>query len=155
MNDPEKKRALQFLQKHSGMVLSTLSSDHSIQSAYVFYAVNKQLELFVLTRKSTQKYVNIQHNKHVAFVVTDEKNYVTLQGKGEISEISGGADTISAFNLFIKVIAKNIHWPPPVEKTKGGIVILKIKPAWLRCRDYTNSKDFISDSTDYFLESGK
>jgi len=150
MNDSAKNKALQFLQKHNGMVLSTLSPDNSLESAYVFFAVNEQLDLYILTSKSTQKCVNIQSNKEVVFVVTDEENLVTLQGKGEASEITDGPDSIAAFNAIMEVITKKVkNWPPPAGKIKdGGVVIIKIKPTRWRLRDYANSKDFVSDSAE-------
>jgi len=105
------------------------------------------INLGVLTNKSTEKYANIKNSKKIAFVITDQNEFITLQGKGQVSEVTGILDSVSAFNMLIKVIAKNVKkWPPPVGKIKDlGIVILKIKPTWLRLRDYANSTDFVSD----------
>jgi nitroimidazol reductase NimA-like FMN-containing flavoprotein (pyridoxamine 5'-phosphate oxidase superfamily) len=143
MNDPKDPQAIQFLQQHSGLVISTVSKDNILEAAYVFYALNEQSELLILTDKSTQKYLNIQSNKNVAFVVTDEKNLLTLQGNGEASEILNANESIAAFDALIKVITKQIeNWPPPAGKLQDtGIAILKITPTWLRLRDYANSKD--------------
>jgi nitroimidazol reductase NimA-like FMN-containing flavoprotein (pyridoxamine 5'-phosphate oxidase superfamily) len=147
MNNSEKTQELKFLQNHHGLTLSTISADQQPAAAYVFYAVNDQLELFLLTDKSTQKYANIQKNQSVAFAVTDEEKFTTLQGQGKISEILNSSENIEAFNAVMEVIAKKVKsWPPPAgQLQQAGIAILKITPTWLRLRDYSNSKDFLSD----------
>lgn len=147
MTNQEKNQALQFLQNHAGLTLSTISADNQPAAAFIFYAVNDQSELFIITDKSTQKYINAQNNQKVAFVVTDEEKFITLQGKGEISEILNSSENIEAFDAVMKVMAKKVkNWPPPAGKLQNtGLAILKITPTWLRLRDYANSKDFTCD----------
>lgn len=141
MKDLNQQEALQFLQKHGSMVISTLSPDHKLSSAYVLYATNEKSELLFLTKKSTQKYLNIQSNKEVVFVISDEKNLLTLQGSGQASEITDQNENILAFDSLIKVITQKIdNWPPPAGQLPGHeLAIIKIAPTWLRLRDYSNS----------------
>ena len=80
--------------------------------------------------------------------MTDAENFMTLQGKGSISEVVKGPESMEAFNAIMKVIVKRVqNWPPPVGKFQDSeVVIYKITPSWTRLRDYANSKDFISDA---------
>lgn len=140
-------KALKFLKSHYGGVLSTLSPENKPQSAYMYYATDKDLNFYFLTKASTRKFKNIQNRADVAFVIADEEALDTIQGEGTAKEVKSIGEKTTAFGLLIEVLSKKMkQWPPPVGKIQtSDLVILKVTPSWLRWGDFDKKTGFGGD----------
>lgn len=148
-NPKQKEQILRFLREHHGAVIATVSQEGLPESAYVFYVVDEvdgNLFFYFLTKKSTRKYENVQSNKQISLVVTDEARLVTVQGSGEVTEVLEDAESTRVFDALVKVMMKNIeNWPPPVGKMEGDLAVLRVKPAWLRLCDFAEADGFTAN----------
>lgn len=132
------KEAIEFLKANDTLVLSTLSANNQIDSSFVFYSANDLPEIFILTKTGTGKYVNVQQNPEVAFVVTDFKNLSTLQGRGSAEEITGKTGSAQAYKALLNVmLLKMPNSPPPLDQLKGDLALFKITPTDLNLRNFT------------------
>lgn len=143
MSDENKTRALKFLQEHESAVISTISSEGELESAFVFYFADDAFNLYLMTKRMTRKAKNVLENGKAAFVVVDESTMTTLQGSGEASEVVDSESNQEIFSKLIRVIARNVKdWPPPISKLgESDAVFIRIKPHWLRMADFNNTGD--------------
>ena len=84
----ENPAAVNFLCANRLGVLATSShEDDSPQTAFVYYVLNKELDIFILTSKESRKFKNITKNSKVSFLVGQEIDPVVLQIEGLASVV--------------------------------------------------------------------
>lgn len=126
---------------HYSGVLSTSGADGQPHGAVVYYLPESDLSLYFVTKEETQKYKNIQQNKHVAFVVYDEKTQATLQIHGTvevINDMEKKRETIH--NMTNSSIALSGTLLPPAYKQQAGdYVVLRLIPRAIDLAVYSQS----------------
>ena len=86
MNIFDNHRINSFLSSQRLGVIATLSfQDKSPEVAMVYYAIDENFNIFILTSKKSRKFQNIIKNKKVAFLVGQEVDPVVIQMEGVAS----------------------------------------------------------------------
>ncbi len=140
---------IRFLESNESKLgaLSTIGDD-APQVAFVYFAVDKDLNIYFLTKADTGKYKNIMKNPMVAFAVASENPAGTVQLKGK-AEVVTDADLQR--DLFPKIIehAKSRTGFPPIEQYSktGEAMFFKVTPTWARFFDFE-----VEDKTQIFHE---
>ena len=136
-----RKDIYNYLSSLSIAVLATVDENNKPHSATMFFAGDENLNFFLMTKSTTQKYLNCEKNKNVALTVIDPHIIKTAQVQGTIERIT---DKEITTKVIVALEEKNAvggisYWPPPLSKIeKGEIVVLKVTPVWLRYADYSS-----------------
>ena len=122
----------QFIQHQKLAVLATCTGEVGPEAAVVGIAVTRELEIVFDTVTSSRKYVNLQHNPHVALVIGWD-NETTVQYEGIAAELNGEGSSAYKETYFDA-------FPDGRERaeTWAGLVHFKVTPKWLR---YSNFND--------------
>lgn len=121
----DKRQILQFINSHSLMVISTLSSSGTPESAVVGFGETENFELIFGTDIKTRKAQNIVNNGNVSVVIGWDGDG-TLQYEGVARKLEGEeADRYSEI-YFEKVPKSRRH------KDVEGEIYFLITPTWLR-----------------------
>ena len=135
--------AVNFLRANRLGVLATSShEDNSPQTAFVYYVLNKELDIFILTSKESRKFKNITKNSKVSFLVGQEIDPVVLQIEGMASVV---VDTDLKFEV-TKLLAtaananpKSLSFPPQFY-IAGKNKIIQITVTDLKYSNFTHSQ---------------
>jgi len=145
-----KQRMYDFLRANPVGVLSTVDPNGEPHGVVIYFTINREFDVFFLTRNETKKYDNLKRNDHLMLTVFEPHNQTTVQiigkaiemtGSSEINGIAGGIFGISAKN--------NDAGLPPIAKLRAGsFVAFKIAPVQVRMAVY--SRPDAGDYTDIF-----
>jgi general stress protein 26 len=129
-----------FLQRHRYGVISSLSANHTPQSALVGIATTPDLEIIFDTVKSSRKYPNLIANPKCSFVIGWD-NEQTLQYEGHATELLG-----QELQHYQKIYFA--AWPDgPSRLSWPGITHFVVRPAWLRYSDFNAVPPQITERT--------
>lgn len=132
------KRMYNFLhQQHVG-VLCTVGPDKNPHGAVVYYAVDQQFMVRILTKTGTRKYDNMVHNDHVMLTVFDPDSQTTAQITGVAMERSeaGVVSEVARMILTETRHAKGNGLPPIAKLQAGRYTTFAIKPVQVRMAVY-------------------
>lgn len=119
-----------FLTARRSGVLATADSASNPHAATVYFSVDDNFCLTFATKTETQKYKNMEENKQVAFVCTDEAEQATVQIDGRVEKVTDPEQHQAALNRmyrFSETLSDTTL--PPIEKLfNGDYVTLKIVP---------------------------
>ena len=139
MNTQAKKDAYIFLKDQKIGVLSTILGQQP-QSAFIYYTIDENLNIYFITLVNSRKYFNLQSNNKVSFTVAADNppRTVQLDGTAEISTDTNTINTVTA--NYYAAITKNSQNPVPVTKldVSGGLAVYKITPQWMKWSDFTD-----------------
>jgi len=146
---------IRFLHSKLITVLSTVNADGNPESATVFYWVNdiegSDFNFYIITRRSSRKFLNLQGSPHVSMVVGTEFAPETVQIKGEaqileaadgIRNLTGLGKLIKAKYSLFRMYGGDLFPKNPFGAIKGvDFAIIKIRPTWVRWMRYSREKD--------------
>lgn len=127
-----------YLHKDKYMALATASVDGKPEVATVEYLVDGT-DLLMNTFAPYRKYPNMVQNGRVAGVITHEHDW-TLQFDGVATELHGD----DALRAKEKLVAFDPGFLKFFDETKTRF--FRIKPTWMRLRDYTEQPIRIVES---------
>jgi len=141
------KKPYHFLDKHKVAVLSTSDGKNEILGAAIYYAADKSLNFYFLTRTGSKKYEHIRKNPHCALTVADDDTQATVQVTGIVEEVPIGEEQNEAYRKLVLVHPPGeFSWRPPVSKlTDGGTVLLRLRPSVLQYADFTTKSHSSAD----------
>lgn len=123
LNLPERKwRIYEFLMDNPVGVLATVTPDNNPHAVMVYFSLDKDFNLYFLTKTGTRKYHNLQHNNHCVLLVAEPSRKITVQVTGEAQEITDSY-TINRVAGAILTISSHIGKTglPPVTKIDRGV----------------------------------
>lgn len=135
---PLTKDCKAFLHSHHIGTLSSVNRTGNVTGAVVYYFVNSDDNIYILTKTDTHKAHNIFAHHQVALTVYSSKLRQTLQVQG-IAEVESDND-IKDF-VFSELTRPCKYEDgqdlPPVTKIKdGGFMVIRIKPTLATFHDY-------------------
>ena len=138
-----RQRAHVFLSGYLEAVISTVNQYNHPQAAMVYYIADDDFNLYFLTRQSSRKYANLQHNPAVAVVVADPINQISIQLEGKAKDISDQKQTPPFAERLLSLLNdKHFHTAPLFQIDSGAARVIRVTPEWLR---YSSFKDFKED----------
>lgn len=129
--------AIEFLRKHDLAVLSSVDREGVISGAYVYYIVDEENFIYILTKSDTAKARNSYAGSQVALTLNEPGTLETVQLQGN-SEIETNQQKRQwVFDNIVKPRPyRGKDEMPPVTKLEGSYTIIKITPINARYRDY-------------------
>ena len=112
-------------------VISTVDEVENVpQSALIAFTQNDNLEIYFMTFFDSRKYINLQKNASVSFVIGFD--YITVQYEGVACELMGTAiqEALKAFSLKDTPCSLDFRKNPRAR-------FFKVTPTWIRYSDYT------------------
>jgi general stress protein 26 len=133
-----KQRMLDFLMSTPVGVLSTVTPDGDPHGAVIYFSIDDQFVVTMLTKGDTRKYDNLVHNNHAMLTVFDVETQTTTQLTGVASEITDPDFVNSALEMdMIASMNTSYSRMPAIEKLEAGkYVAFKIKPVQVRMAVY-------------------
>lgn len=119
-NSESAKNIYEELSAHHTGTLGTIAKEGIPHLAAVYYTVDDNFVLRFVTKAGTQKHSNIKRNKHVQFLVFDEKTQLTIRIDGVAHEILDGELRTKAVNRMYWLANQNDFNSPPISKLYAG-----------------------------------
>ncbi len=134
------KDALAFLQNNEIAVLSTIDRGGNVSGSVVYYLLNKQNDIFILTQSQSHKTQNLLANPKVALTIYQYNSQKTAQIQGVASLIN---DPKLINDLYINAMrlrsyGENKYVSPVTRLTKGNFVAIMITPTHCLFHDYSS-----------------
>jgi uncharacterized protein YhbP (UPF0306 family) len=105
MIDTSVSRLREFLQQHNTMTLATVDPGGQPQAAAVFYAADRQLNLYFLSSPSCRHSRNLTENGRVAATIqADGQDWRTIRGiqiEGAAEQITGAGKVAHAAGVYV------------------------------------------------------
>ena len=144
--EKSKEDLIEFLAGHYVATLATVKWGNMPHAASIYYHVDKEGNIFFLTKGGTQKFSNINKNGNVAMVITDAESLQTVQLEGFAKEVDYAKDYAQLTQEFAKKLSKSGHpWAqiPINHLTQGYFVLVKVVPNWIKWIDFKDWKHVV------------
>lgn len=142
MNNAEHLAELVESLKKSTGVISTIAPKGGIDSAVVYFTVDKNLNLYFFTRANSAKSQNIMNDSLVSFTTYNEELMQTFQMRGDASIIEDPSEQSVAFEELLKIANKGSGGNPPISQMmQSEINVFKVIPLWARFSNFGLSTD--------------
>lgn len=128
------ERAYRFLESHPAGVISTVQPDGMPHAVVVYFTINKEFEMFFVTKVETRKYRNIRSNPNAVIVSFDNFSQTTVQVTGVVSEEKDDKLRRALLSTLDRLTeAGTYSRTPPITKLEAGeYIVLKLKPEMIR-----------------------
>ena len=129
-----KQRMLDFLSAKQVGVLSTVTPDGDPHGVVIYFSIDKQFLVSMLTKVETRKYDNLVHYNHAMLTVFDAETQTTVQLTGLAEEITDPDFVNNSLEMDILASMNTSHSRmPAIEKLEAGkYVAFKIRPVQVR-----------------------
>lgn len=127
-----------FLQNQRSGVLATADKDGSPYATPIYYVCDDDLTIFFTTKRSTQKFKNMEENNKIALAVYDEPTQAVAHILGTVEFIKDKKIQEQVINnLHDASVEKSAESLSPPEKLLGDdFVIVRIDPTVIRLAIY-------------------
>lgn len=141
-----KQRIYEFLKATPIGVLSSITPDNDPHGAVVYFSVDRNFVVSVLTKSNTRKYDNLLHNNHVMITVFEAGTQTTVQFTGVAKEITDPQkiNEIAQNNFKASMQTSEAGVPAISKLIAGTYVAFEIMPVLVRMAVYARP-----DSGDY------
>ncbi|MCE9541068.1 pyridoxamine 5'-phosphate oxidase family protein [Candidatus Kaiserbacteria bacterium] len=141
-----RKSALDFLKSHKTGVLSTASLEGQPHASAVYYMCDDDFNIYFVTLITSRKFAAIKANPKVAFVVGRQDVPQTVQLEGTAEEITYNEEKSQRVADLVEILTSNsAYYPPIAQLDRSEIVVVWVKPLWLRWADYAAFKSGTSE----------
>jgi len=139
MSDTSRSDALAFLKKHSAGVLSTVSTDGKAHGSAIYYVVDDDFNVYLITLKTSRKFGNLSANPFVALTVGTQDVPQTVQLEGVASMLRHPEEISAHAADLLKVLTSNSTYYAPLTKLgDADTAIVWIQPKLIRWADYAS-----------------
>jgi general stress protein 26 len=137
-----------FLSEHHTAVLATVDQAGQPHAATIYVTCDRDLTLYFVTKRETQKSRNLQKNVKAAIALHDAATLTTLQAEGTVSEVLDPQQQEWVFNDIWRIAFRaGQNGPPPSQILAGGYVVYRFVTPTLRlARFNTNNPDSAGES---------
>ena len=139
MDKQKRADALKFLQGHSAGVLATSGKDGQPHASVVFYVADEHFNIHFLTLFNSRKCKSIAENPKVAFTVGRRDTPQTIQIEGVAEEAQHEEGQSAEADKLIDILTRGGQrfYAPLVKLDKAKILLVWIRPTWIRWADYS------------------
>ncbi len=136
------QRARIFLMSHEVAVLSTIDEVGRPHGSTVYFAVDKNNYIYIVTKTETQKARNIMFNHDVALTMYDSNSLQTLQINGNAIVEQDPHITKQVYETILRPRFEGQHaeMPPIMYLPAGQYEVIAVTPTHFKFSDYKNMK---------------
>lgn len=131
--------AIKFLKEHSLATFSSVDKNGNVYGAVVYYMVDENFFIYILTKSSTTKGRNVFANSQVALTIheTGTQETLQLQGTAEVETDTQTKQTVFDYVVKQRVYRDKKLLPPITKIDAGSYMVIKISPTNLKYNDYS------------------
>jgi general stress protein 26 len=135
------KAALDFLEDHDLAVLSTIDRTGNVHGAVVYYLIDQNNYIYILTKSETEKGHNVYAHSQVALTVYEPGTMQTVQLQGMAEIETNQATKKSVFDQISqpRPYRGQVQSPPVTKLREGSFMVIRITPTSMNFRDYAKS----------------
>lgn len=135
-----RERIAEFIDKNPVGVLATVSSTGKAHAAAVYLARDKQLNIYFVTKKETQKSRNLKQNAFAAIAIYDADSQTTVQAEGLTKEVADPrlAESIIKEIWGVALKTSQSHIPPTSRMVAGGYIVFQLSAPSLRMAEFSS-----------------
>lgn len=132
------QRILSFLEDTPVGVLSSVDPNGDPHGVVIYFVIDGDFNVYLLTRAETRKSDNLKHHNHVMLTVFDPQNQTTAQITGRAREIEDDYQVNEIANQVLQASFKvsDSEVPPIAKLDAGESVAFKIEPVQIRMAVY-------------------
>ena len=131
-------RTFEFLKDTAVGVLSSVTPNNDPHGTVVYFGIDRNFVVSVLTKSETKKHDNLTRNSHVMLTVFETVTQTTVELTGIAEEVSDPfrINEIAQMNLEASM-KKSYGGIPPISKLEAGaLTAFEIKPVLVRMAVY-------------------
>jgi hypothetical protein len=149
------RRIYNFLKEQRIGVLSTVTPDNNPHGVVVYYTVEQDFTIGIVTKRGTRKYENLLHNNHAMLTVFDAYSQATLQITGIAVERGSQDDIIRISGAALGGVMRTSRasLPPIIKLQAGQFTTIQIEPVSIRMATYANPQSGDYDALFESIES--
>ncbi len=135
------EEGLNFLKGHDLAVLSTVDRTGNVHGAVVYYLVDQNNFVYILTKSGTSKGQNIHVHGQVALTVQEPGTLQTiqLQGNAEVETNQLTKDKVFSEIVKPRTYRSEKQLPPVTKLHEGAYVVIRINPKQISFHDYAKA----------------
>lgn len=132
------EKAAKFLKEHDLAVLSTVDRTGNVHGAVIYYLVDQNNLIYILTKSDTGKGRNVYAHSQVAMTVHEPGTLKTLQiqGTAEIETDQKVKDSVFARMVKPRIYKGETYLPPVTKLQEGSFMVIRIKTSSMNYHDY-------------------
>jgi len=132
------QRIYDFLKDQHIGILSMVTPDNNPHGVVVYYTVDDNFVVHILTKTGTRKYDDLTHNGHVMLTVFEPHSQATVQLTGVALERAGADDINKVAGAIIGAALQTSDSAlPPIVKLQAGVfTTFQIEPVQIRMAIY-------------------
>ena len=137
------KKAAKFLQEHDLAVLSTVDRTGNVHGAVIYYLVDQNNLIYILTKSDTGKGRNVYAHSQIAMTIHEPATLQTLQiqGTAEIETDQKVKDSVFERMVKPRSFKGETHLPPVTKLQEGSFMVIRISATFMSYHDYASSFD--------------
>lgn len=136
-----KTSVLAFIKTKKHAVISTCGKNQQPEAALLGFGQTDDFELIFGTFRTSKKYKNLKENKKVAFVISWDEDYITIQYEGVAQELSQ-----SEIEKYVHLYHKKVPGAADY-KSHPDQTYWKVEPTWIRYSDLSGDEEKIYEFT--------
>lgn len=135
------KQAEDFLRSHDLAVFSTVDRTGNVHGAVVYYTVDQNNAIYVLTKSNTGKGKNVYAHSQVAVTIHEPGTLKTLQIQGMATVETDQKVKEDVFTRMTQPrnYAEGAKLPPVTQLQEGAYIAIKITPLLMSYHDYAKN----------------
>jgi len=135
------KDALNFLKEHDLATLSTVDRTGNVHGAIVYYLVDQENHIYILTKADSGKGRNVYAHSQVALTIHEAgtTKTVQLEGMAEIETDQTIKNNIFAQMIKLRPYRDGAQLPPVTKLHEGAYMVIRITPLDMKYHDYAQS----------------
>lgn len=136
------QRARIFLMAHEVAVLSTIDEAGKPHGSTVYFAVDKNNFIYIVTKTETKKAKNILKNSNVALTMYDTSSMQTLQISGTAVVEEDAHITKHVYDTILRprFEGQHVEMPPIMYLPAGQYEVITVTPTYFKFSDYKNMR---------------
>lgn len=132
------EKAIQFLKENDTAVLSTADRNGTVHGAVVYYLIDQNNLLYILTKSDTNKGKNVYARGQVAMTIHKPGSLKTLQiqGNAAIETDQKKKDIVLSSMIKPRIYKEGILQPPVAKLQKGSFIVIRVSVTSMSYVDY-------------------
>lgn len=134
------EKGIKFVKEHDLAVLSTADKNGNVHGAVVYYVVDSENFIYILTKAESTKAKNIFGGSSIALTIHEPGTLQTIQIQGKAQIESDLEKRVEIYEQIVKLrpYRGKMQLPPVTKLEQGAFTILRISPTNIHYSDYSD-----------------
>lgn len=131
-------KVVEFVKSHTKAVIATVDPMLQPSTSMIFYIVDKNNDMYFVTKSLTTKSENLKQNNKSALTIIDDEKPITVSMTGTVQEISDQSKRDDIMQEVFKLSYSVLHdYAPIIKLHKGSFAVMKFIPKQAKMTDFT------------------